>query len=209
MNWKQISYLLSIPFKADTVNARVSRVSESDRGVRVALLHYIDARAVFDRLDAVVGPGNWMTRLERIQDGFIAELAIKDPQTGEWIRRQDVSDNTDFESTKGGASGAIKRVAVQFGIGRYLYDLPEMWVSASKEKVQGGQWFTAKLKNGQTFSGYYEPPQLPHEARHPSESMESLRHWVRRYDPRYEIPKDGSPAELWAKFIREKLAEGS
>ena len=39
----------------------------------------------------------------------------------EWVWRTDGAPTTDIEALKGGISGAIKRVAVQFGMGAYLY----------------------------------------------------------------------------------------
>ena len=41
----------------------------------------------------------------------------------EWITKWDGADNTQIESIKGGLSSAMKRCAVQWGIGRYLYNL--------------------------------------------------------------------------------------
>ena len=55
-------------------------------------------------------------------------LSIKDPETGEWVRKWDGADNTNFESTKGGLSDSMKRAAYQWGIGRYLYNLDSVWV---------------------------------------------------------------------------------
>lgn len=205
MNWKQIQFLLSIPFQSHLVSTRVGRINSD--GTKVNLLHYIDARDVYERLDAVVGPGGWSTELHIIQGGFIATLSIRDPETGEWVKKSDASDNTDFEATKGGASSATKRAAVLWGIGRYLYGLPSMWVETSKNPTKNGVWFSARLKNGQVSEGYYVPPPLPYYAQHPSESLEALRHWVKRFDSSYQIPNSGSPAELWAKFVRERLME--
>ena len=47
---------------------------------------------------------------------------------GEWISKEDGAPFTDFEAFKGGISDALKRAAVKYGIGRYLYDAPIQWV---------------------------------------------------------------------------------
>ncbi|ECQ3618093.1 recombinase, partial [Salmonella enterica] len=59
-----------------------------------------------------------------------------------------------------GRSGAMKRAAVQWGIGRYLYNLEEGFAQTSLDKKQG--WHRAKLKDGTGF--YWLPPSLPNWA---------------------------------------------
>lgn len=51
----------------------------------------------------------------------------------------------------------MKRAAVQWGIGRYLYNLEEGFAQTSLDKKQG--WHRAKLKDGTGF--YWSPPSLP------------------------------------------------
>lgn len=86
------------------------------------LCAYLTARAVMDRLDAVFGVGGWEDSYETIvlgkDAGFMCTL------TCDGVSKQDISDLSDIESLKGGVSGALKRAAVKFGVGRYLYDLP-------------------------------------------------------------------------------------
>ena len=68
----------------------------------------------------------------------------------EWITKYDGANDTKIESTKGGISDSMKRAAVQWGIGRYLYNLPGQWV---------------KIKN--TYKDNYEiveRPKLPNWA---------------------------------------------
>lgn len=95
-------------------------------------LAYIQAHTVMDRLDAVVGPENWWTEL--IPTGtargtsWLCKLSIRLPD-GSILTKQDVGSNAgmtingqpDTENDdKSGASDAIKRAAVHFGIARYL-----------------------------------------------------------------------------------------
>lgn len=92
-------------------------------------LTYITNRAVQDRLDAVMGMGFW--RNERFEafrtTGVLAGLSLL--INGEWITKWDGADQTDIESTKGGFSDSMKRCAYHWGIGRYLYNLPQFWVA--------------------------------------------------------------------------------
>tara|TARA_R110002020_G_scaffold237180_5_gene449521 strand:- start:348 stop:773 length:426 start_codon:yes stop_codon:yes gene_type:complete len=82
-------------------------------------LAYIDARNVMDRLDEVVGVANWQTKYHWIGNRMICELSVN--IDGTWITKSDGADDSNIEGAKGGISDALKRAAVLFGIGRYLY----------------------------------------------------------------------------------------
>ena len=95
---------------------------------------YIDARAVMDRLDAAasVGPGNWSTAyrcIDPMEKAVECTLSIR--IDGEWVSRSDVgypneakdADNPDKEPWKAAYSDSLKRAAVQWGVGRYIYSL--------------------------------------------------------------------------------------
>jgi hypothetical protein len=120
MNLKDVFAQLSEPFPADAVHWRVGATNgDKTKGIALA---YIDARDVFDRLDAVVGPENWETRIEETAKGrVLCSLTILG------VTKTDGAGDTDMEGEKGGISDAIKRTAVQFGVGRYLYRLPNAW----------------------------------------------------------------------------------
>jgi len=92
-------------------------------------LVYITARDVMDRLDEVCGVDGWQTDFDFIGDRMICKLSIRFYHKTEevskfiasWITKSDGADDTSIEGAKGGISDALKRAAVQFGIGRYLY----------------------------------------------------------------------------------------
>ncbi len=90
-------------------------------------LAYVDARTVMDRLDYVVGPENWRDSYhETATNRVICELGI---WVGDrWVTKSDGAGATAFEGEKGAISDAFKRAAVKFGIGRYLYELPNEWL---------------------------------------------------------------------------------
>ena len=99
--------------------------TNSDKTMGLALT-YVQARAIQNRLDEVVGFENWKVSYKEIQGGFLCTLSIR--INNEWIEKEDGASVTDFESVKGGISNAFKRVASSgFGIGRYLYNARNSW----------------------------------------------------------------------------------
>lgn len=85
---------------------------------------YIDARAVAQRLDDTVGPGEWEFTCSVIPGSDIVKghLAIRDGDR--WVVREDhgyPNSDQDDEPIKAATSDALKRCAVLFGIGRHLY----------------------------------------------------------------------------------------
>lgn len=135
---------LKNPFPVDKVKFRVGATS-ADKSMAIALA-YIDSRDVQKRLDEVVGISNWRSRMERFEGGFICTIDIN--INGEWVSRSDAAGDTHVEPIKGGASDALKRAAAQWGVGRYLYYLPNQWVRTKKigrtvvlaEKPKLPQW---------------------------------------------------------------------
>ncbi len=105
--------------------------TNSDKTMGLALA-YVQARAIQNRLDEVVGFENWKVAYREIKDGFLCTLSIR--INNEWISKEDGANITDFESVKGGISNAFKRVASSgFGIGRYLYNARNSWYPIKKQ----------------------------------------------------------------------------
>ena len=130
---------LTEPFPAKSIHWRVgARTKDKTKGIALA---YLDARDVMNRLDMVCSPENWQARYPR--DGY-CEIGIK--VDNEWVWKGNGAGETDIEGEKGRYSDALKRCAVVWGVGRYLYYLPKVWVP---------------LKNGQYI---ITPPELPHWA---------------------------------------------
>ena len=166
-SWEQIHQELSEPFSHEDVEWKIQTVSkDKSRGLAVA---YVTARAIQNRLDAVVGAQNWKpvfrqwhTVTDRDGNPIPSQLCtiqIFDDERSEWLEKTDGAENTDYEPVKGGLSDAMKRAASQWGIGRYLYKLGTPWVDveffgktaviAKKEMPGLNQFhddFVAKLK---------------------------------------------------------------
>ena len=131
---------LAKPFPASEVQWKVQVVSKDKR--RALVLAYLDARAVMDRLDSVVGPTGWSDSYEV----YPADSSI-DHQTVQakcrltilGISKEDVGERSmkgeqSSSSVNAAVSDALKRAAVKFGIGRYLYRLESVWVDYDDAK---------------------------------------------------------------------------
>lgn len=131
---KQLEALYEF-FPEKDVQWRVGNVSKQNPKKGTALA-YIEARTVQQRLDDVVGGGNWKVDYQESADGksFMCTISIWNPELGQWISKSDGAEKSDIEATKGGYSDAMKRAAVQWGIGRYLYDFPTTWVEVNEYK---------------------------------------------------------------------------
>jgi len=125
-NTKKIFDALREPFDPKVISWRVGATNkEKTKGIALA---YIDARDVMKRLDEVCGL-DWQDRYPFVG---CCEIGIK--VNGEWIWRANGADETNVEGIKGQYSDAFKRAAVMFGIGRYLYYLPNTWVDLDQFK---------------------------------------------------------------------------
>ena len=93
------------------------------------MLAYVDARYVQDKLDEIVGIGNWENQYHRDEKGILfCTITItferKDGVVGT-ISKTDCGTESNVEQQKGEVSDAFKRCAVNFGIARDLYNLPD------------------------------------------------------------------------------------
>lgn len=97
-------------------------------------LPYIDARDVMRRLDAVVGPANWSFDYDLVApDGKF----VKGKLTVCGVTKCDAGEgSTEDEVLKSAVSDALKRCAVHFGVGRYLYYLPKVWAPYDAQRRQ-------------------------------------------------------------------------
>lgn len=147
------------PFAPDDVEWRAQSVGETNGKPWIRVLAYITNRAIIERFDAVVGPAHWRNEYRPgPAGGVVCGLSIRvtysDGAT-EWVTKWDGAENTDVEPVKGGLSSAMKRAAVQWGVGAYLYDLDEGW-----GRVHDGGRFSAKRKGGDGWFKW-DPPELP------------------------------------------------
>lgn len=131
--WEQ----LAEPFDAKQEKVMPQSVSVKPDGTASAMgLTYVDSRAVGERLDTVLSPENWTFDWTPLSDGgakgtiSINVGMIFNYAVDKWISKSDVgypNEEGDKEALKGAVSDALKRTAVLFGVGRYLYNLDKSW----------------------------------------------------------------------------------
>ncbi|GAF76780.1 unnamed protein product [marine sediment metagenome] len=133
-----IIFRLSEPFPEPAIRWRVGSTNAKRLGVKPweatkgYAFAYINARDVMDRLDEVCG--------ERWQAEYpfqgCCRIGIKIGE--EWVWRSNGAGETSVEAEKGQFSDAFKRAAVLWGLGRYLYDIPNQSVPLEDGKIKAG-----------------------------------------------------------------------
>lgn len=126
---------LAEPFEPREVKFKPQSVKNN----RCLAMAYIDARLIQDRLDDVLGVENWTDAYTILNDGSVmCRLRLK--LGDRWITKTDVGSPSEQpdggDRLKAAFSDALKRAAVKFGIGRYLYRLPAQWVDYDGVKKQ-------------------------------------------------------------------------
>lgn len=144
---------LTAPFKPEEIDWRIQNGGIKNREPWALITSYVDARAVQNRLDEVIGPENWQVSYTPQPSGFLCSLSIK--LVDVWVSKEDGAEHTDIEPFKGGISKALVRAASCWGIGRYLYDTPTTYATFVEKGVSGARH--SKIDH-QDF--YWLPPQL-------------------------------------------------
>jgi len=147
---------LKEPFPAKDIEWRVQSAGTNNGKIWARVLAYVTNRAIMDRLDDVCGSDKWKNEqfVKGPEGGILCGISIKIGE--EWVTKWDGAENTEVESVKGGLSSAMKRAAVQWGIGRYLYNLEAGYAVISNN---GGHW--QKGKQGKYDSFKWDAPALP------------------------------------------------
>lgn len=146
------------PFPACDVSWKLQLTNkDKTSGLAVA---YLDARAIADRLDAVVGQKRWKDEYKPWHDyatkkekkfAQLCTIYIYDEDLKEWIGKTDGAEDSDIEPIKGGLSDAFKRAAVRWNIGRYMYQLDPVWVDIEQ---RGDSFIIAKKENDKLTKAY-------------------------------------------------------
>lgn len=133
MTIEEIQQALATPFAPGEVKCKPGATS----GNRALPIWYLTARAVMDRLDAVLGIGGWRDEYTVHPDGSVkCRLVLR--LGDEWLAKEDVGGQSEQDDEgdrmKAAFSDGLKRAAVKFGVGRYLYSVPPVWCDWDKEK---------------------------------------------------------------------------
>ena len=120
--------------KANEIDCRVASVSKEGS---LMLLLYKDARVDQKILDEAFGIFGWQRKHEIIGGNLYCTVSVKNPETGEWVSKQDVGVESYTEKEKGQASDSFKRACFNLGIGRELYSAPQIWIDKGNYKENG------------------------------------------------------------------------
>ena len=144
---------LKAHFSLHEISWRVLNVFEHQNKKKAIITPYVSARAIQDRLDDVFGIDSWQVSYERWSEKAV-KCRLSVFINGKWIYKEDGSEETDFNSVKGGFSSSFKRAAVLFGIGRYLYNVENEIVDLNTSKKTSDDIY---IKT-QAGAYYFTPP---------------------------------------------------
>ena len=117
---------------ANEIECRIGTINKKG----ISILLYKDARVDMKILDETFGLYGWQRKHTLIDGCLYCTISVKDPETGEWISKEDVGVESYTEKEKGRASDAFKRSGFNWGIGRELYTAPWIWIPASKVEIK-------------------------------------------------------------------------
>ena len=130
--------ILTAPILPNEIEWRIQ--SQTSTG-KLIVVPYINNRCVMHRFDASFGAENWTSEFREISNGFLCRLTVT--INDRTIYREDGASKTNIEPEKGGISDAMKRAAVQFGLGRCLYDYPRVMIECEGKFIP--DWAYEKL----------------------------------------------------------------
>ena len=110
--------------KPEAIEIRPAQVKDG----KVTLLAYQNGRNTMDALDKQFGEFGWKVEYKDVSGQIYGRLSIKDPETGEWIYKEDTGEESNISASKGQSTDILKRLAVRFGYGRELYSIPKIVV---------------------------------------------------------------------------------
>lgn len=132
---------LSRPFHPTHVSWKPGAVAKS--GNKAMALAYGDLRAYMNRLDEVCGL-NWAVTYSPWGDKIICHLTIDGVTRSSTGEPDKQSERSEIDGTAAEAQ-AFKRACAMFGLGRYLYSLPNIWAEFDPERKQFTDGAKAKL----------------------------------------------------------------
>lgn len=120
---------LNVPTPKDEIKYRPGSTFNYNDKKYARLLAYVDARYVQDKLDEILGVGNWSNTFQRDEKGilFCTITITFERKDGvvDTISKTDIGTESNVEQQKGEVSDAFKRCAVHLGLARDLYNLPD------------------------------------------------------------------------------------
>lgn len=138
MTPEEIYNKLREPIDIKYVSWKINSYNKSKTKAQITF--HIDARVVQHLLNSVVGLDGWRFSYTESGDGSIhGKLGIwfdtgTDGELSRLVEREDVGyTNGTSEPLKDAVSDALKRCAVHFGVGHFLYAMPMLWIDLTEE----------------------------------------------------------------------------
>ncbi len=149
---------LARPFAPEDLEWRLQRTFESNGKPLGIAVPYVTNRAIMNRLDSVVGPENWYNEFKPWhasgkKEAQICGISIFFEDKKGFITKWDGAEDSDIEPVKGGLSDSMKRAAVQWGIGRVLYNMDTVLVDVEK---RGKSWVIQKSSRAKLDKTYLD-----------------------------------------------------
>ena len=206
---EELRQALAAPFSNGDIEWRVSATTQ-DKTKGLAVPH-VTNRAIQNRLDGTVGIDGWQNEFKPWKDGKaqLCGISIYFQQQNQWLTKWDGADDSDIESVKGGLSDSMKRAAVEWGIGRYLYGMTQVWVSieqrgkgfvivdAERQKLdQTHEKWVQKLQNKTAVppqNANQEQQQKPRPAQNPQRTGPQGQQRSPQPAPQQASPPQGTP----------------
>jgi hypothetical protein len=137
---------LEVPFSPDQVRWRVTNTTNDKK--RGQIMPYADSRAYTDRLNALFTPQSWtreykietMNNITRVKKGeslLSGKVLVTCTVTiiGLWSHSGTGEEWADDDNAVTSADAqAFKRACSCFGLGRYFYDFPAIWVDLDQHR---------------------------------------------------------------------------
>lgn len=124
--------ILTKPFPPDKIGVKIQSVSKNkDKALLVCYLQHTDVYARLEEVDP-----SWSCKtlhVERVQDQVTVAMEIN----LKGVIRENVGEGEDEKSAY---SDALKRTAMLFGVGRYLYDQENAWVPYNESQDRYRSW---------------------------------------------------------------------
>ena len=132
---------LAEPFNVNDLEWKPGATTrDKSRGLALA---YVDMRRYVDRLNEVFG-GDWSDDVQVMDGGTVVIMRL----TCAGVTRSDVGESpaSDKNSATSSIAQAFKRACVKFGLGAYLYRMPQKWVAYDPQKKRFTPDGLAQLK---------------------------------------------------------------
>lgn len=117
------------PLTANEVEVRIGTVGKKG----VTMLLYKNARVDRAMLDDEFGRMNWQCKYSEHKGNLFCSIGVYNPDTKEWVWKEDCGTESQTEKEKGEASDAFKRAGFRWGIGIELYNSPRISIPVTTE----------------------------------------------------------------------------